>query len=379
MIAYFIEAALVSLFLFAMGLYRLTYHGKSVANQEAPPHSPLARVLDAFRGSTTGFWSATAIISLTMLIISLRMTARARIYAERAVLSWRQGSAVSAYDTELATVVSVFSLFPVLILGLLAKNRGRRRWLMRAVHFILYVLVLAQIRLGIKHTSVASTISSLGRACNPSSVDRLFHKYGSPVFYVLIAIPIGLAVISATAAVFRLRRGKRAHQQTETKTWCCTLHFSRPYEAFLKLFTCVACFTLMWASLGLLLFMRGEILQNVGHDDPALEWSFGQLLALATWFPVFVEWVYILICKIPHYILACNAILTQPQLVWKEAWSVMCHRAMQSCLQVTPKWHNLHKSVKIFTRISSTLVRTNESYRTCRLQHNSDSQLPWST
>jgi hypothetical protein len=47
----------------------------------------------------------------------------------------------------------------------------------------------------------------------------------------------------------------------------------------------------MWASLGLVLFMRGEIIKNVGHNDPALEWSFGQLLALATWIPVSVEWV----------------------------------------------------------------------------------------
>jgi hypothetical protein len=305
MIAYFIEAALVSLFLLAMGLYRLTYHRsprKSVSNQEAPPHSALARVLDAFRGSTTNFWSATAILSLTMLMVSLRMTARARIYAERAVQAWRAGSAVSAYDTELATVVSVFSLFPVLILGLLVKNRGRRRLLMGAVHCILYVLVLAQIRLGIKQTSVASTISSLGRACNPSIVDRVFRKYGSPVFYVLIALPIGLAVISATAVLFRRSRGKRADQKTETKVWYRALCLSRLYEASLKLFACFACFTLMWASLGLLLSMRGEIIKNVGHEDPALEWSFGQFLALATWIPVFVEWVYILICKFPPYL-----------------------------------------------------------------------------
>jgi hypothetical protein len=53
--------------------------------------------------------------------------------------------------------------------------------------------------------------------------------------------------------------------------------------------------------------MRGEIIKNVGHNDPALEWSFGQLLALATWIPVSVEWVYILICKFATYILAYKA------------------------------------------------------------------------
>jgi hypothetical protein len=311
MIAYLVEAALVSLFLAATGLYQLKYYRSSrkfIANQKAPFLSQVARVLDAFRGSTTNFWSATAILSLTMLIVSLRMTARASIYAERAVQAWRAGSAVSAYDTELATVVSTFSVFPVFILGLLVKNRGRRRWLMGVAHCILYVLALAQIRLGIKHTSIAATISSLGRACNPQTVDRMFHKYGSPVFYVLIAVPIVLVVMSAAAAIlFRIHRGKPADHQTRPKDCHRDLYFPRPYEAPLKLFACVACFILMWASVGLLLFMRGEIIKNVGHNDPALEWSFGQLLALATWIPVSVEWVYILICKFATYILAYKA------------------------------------------------------------------------
>src|SRR3954470_3482515 len=99
MIAYLVEAALVSLFLAATGLYQLKYYRSSrkfIANRKAPFLSQVARVLDAFRGSTTNFWSATAILSLTMLIVSLRMTARASIYAERAVQAWRAGSAVSA-------------------------------------------------------------------------------------------------------------------------------------------------------------------------------------------------------------------------------------------------------------------------------------------
>ncbi|PKX90420.1 uncharacterized protein P174DRAFT_507136 [Aspergillus novofumigatus IBT 16806] len=300
MIAYLIEAALVSLFLVAIGLHHLRsrlYQERPVPKQTVGYISAAARVLDAFRGSITNFWSSAAVLSLAMLIVSLRITARATIYVERAVQAWRSGSAVSAYDTQLATIVSCFSLFPVLILGLLMKNRGRRRWLAGIVHIVLYVLVLVQIRLAISRTSVASKIkSSLGAACNPMTVDKMFRKYGSPVFYVLIAVPVGLAVLLAAAAVlFRVGRSESENQAERTKTWRLVTNLLRLYGVSLIAFTSLACFVLMWASIGLLLSMRNLIIENVGHNDPALEWTFGQFLALATWIPVLVEWVYILI------------------------------------------------------------------------------------
>lgn len=312
MIAYIIEAALVSLFLVAMGLHHLKSRlcqERSVSKQTVGYISAAARALDAFRGSIANFWSSAAVLSLTMLIVSLRITSQARVNAERALQAWRSGSAVSAYDTQLATIVSCFSLFPVLILGLLIKNRGRRRWLVGIVHISLYVLVLVQIRLAISRTIVGSTIkSSLGAACNPSTVDRMFRKYGSPVFYVLLAVPVSLVVLLTAAAVlFRVCRSESENQAERTKAWRLVANSLRLYGDSLRAFASIACFVLMWASIGLLLSMRGLIIENVGHNDPALEWTFGQFLALATWIPLGVEWAYILICKFILYILGYEA------------------------------------------------------------------------
>lgn len=298
MIAYGIEAGLVSLFLVAMVMDQLRQRRSprvSAAEPKVPDTSPTARILDAFRGGITNFWSSAAVVSLAMLVISLRMTARAKVHLESAITAWRSGSAVSAYDTQLATVASSFSIFPVFILSLLIENRRRRRWLKYFVQSILYALVLAQIHIGTKLTalSVASTLSSLGRACNPSAVDKMFRKYGSPVFYILIALPASLVIISAATVLrSRLQRGSQPPTLTSHRL---TVHFSQWYITSLKVFVCVACFTLMWASFALLVFMRNTIVATAGHDDPALEWGFGQLLALATWIPVFVEWFYTLI------------------------------------------------------------------------------------
>jgi hypothetical protein len=57
-----------------------------------------------------------------------------------------------------------------------------------------------------------------------------------------------------------------------------------------------------------------------------LEWSFGQLLALATWIPVSVEWVtfwYVSLQLISWHI---TLKLRQSQLVWREVWRVTCHK-----------------------------------------------------
>ncbi|GFF37101.1 hypothetical protein IFM58399_04780 [Aspergillus lentulus] len=264
MIAYIIEAALVSLFLVAMGLHHLKSRlcqERSVSKQTVGYISAAARALDAFRGSIANFWSSAAVLSLTMLIVSLRITSQARVNAERALQAWRSGSAVSAYDTQLATIVSCFSLFPVLILGLLIKNRGRRRWLVGIVH-----------------------------------ISLMFRKYGSPVFYVLLAVPVSLVVLLTAAAVlFRVCRSESENQAERTKAWRLVANSLRLYGDSLRAFASIACFVLMWASIGLLLSMRGLIIENVGHNDPALEWTFGQFLALATWIPLGVEWAYILI------------------------------------------------------------------------------------
>ncbi|GAQ05485.1 hypothetical protein ALT_2806 [Aspergillus lentulus] len=264
MIAYIIEAALVSLFLAAMGSHHLKSRlcqERSVSKQTVGYISAAARALDAFRGSIANFWSSAAVLSLTMLIVSLRITSQARVNAERALQAWRSGSAVSAYDTQLATIVSCFSLFPVLILGLLIKNRGRRRWLVGIVH-----------------------------------ISLMFRKYGSPVFYVLLAVPVSLGVLLAAAAVlFRVCRSESENQAERTKTWRLVANSLRLYGDSVRAFTSIACFVLMWASIGLLLSMRSLIIENVGHNDPALEWTFGQFLALATWIPLGVEWAYILI------------------------------------------------------------------------------------
>jgi hypothetical protein len=44
-------------------------------------------------------------------------------------------------------------------------------------------------------------MSSLGAACNPLTVDRMFFKYSPSVFYVLITVPVILVTLLAAPAI----------------------------------------------------------------------------------------------------------------------------------------------------------------------------------
>ncbi|KAH9888715.1 hypothetical protein F4778DRAFT_785914 [Xylariomycetidae sp. FL2044] len=56
----------------------------------------------------------------------------------------------------------------------------------------------------------------------------------------------------------------------------------------------VLCCALMWATLVLFVQYRESVHQKAPTTDKDSEWSFGQVLALATWVPVIVEWVAIM-------------------------------------------------------------------------------------
>lgn len=61
----------------------------------------------------------------------------------------------------------------------------------------------------------------------------------------------------------------------------------------------ILCLAIMWALLILFERYRNSIQNAKGGSDTDSEWTFGQVLALATWAPVFVDLVGILICEFP--------------------------------------------------------------------------------
>ena len=63
--------------------------------------------------------------------------------------------------------------------------------------------------------------------------------------------------------------------------------------------TCVGlgCLMLTWILLALFMTYRSSVMRVAGSSNKDMEWTFGQVISLATWVPVFVEWAYIFYCK----------------------------------------------------------------------------------
>ncbi|KAF2877536.1 hypothetical protein BDV95DRAFT_470866, partial [Massariosphaeria phaeospora] len=59
------------------------------------------------------------------------------------------------------------------------------------------------------------------------------------------------------------------------------------------LFAASVCLIGMWVSLAAFVYFREKLNERSGSANKDHEWTFGQLLALVTWVPVFVELVVI--------------------------------------------------------------------------------------
>ena len=56
---------------------------------------------------------------------------------------------------------------------------------------------------------------------------------------------------------------------------------------------------LAWALLAYFTVLRHKIIHSAEEVNSGNEWGFGQMLALATWAPVVLEFLYIVICESP--------------------------------------------------------------------------------
>ncbi|KAK7977108.1 hypothetical protein PG996_003180 [Apiospora saccharicola] len=66
--------------------------------------------------------------------------------------------------------------------------------------------------------------------------------------------------------------------------------FPHRYKTFVGFAAHIFCLGMMWSTLFQLWYFRGYI--DTGEGSTIAEWSFGQILALATWVPVLVEFGY---------------------------------------------------------------------------------------
>ncbi|RYP26184.1 hypothetical protein DL767_008136 [Monosporascus sp. MG133] len=294
--SYYVEAALVTLYFIVLPLARLVQrHSKAYMPSigiDLP--SSLQRLTDAFRGSLSVITDSAAVLSLAMLTAAIFTTMQ--FDSRQAHRDWVDGSALSAYDVELATIVSTFSIFPVVILGSLTSEGGgsRRKWLRRWLLLVLYALLVTQMILVfmLHPVNITKGLVNGFHDCASDKLPIMWDTYFTILFLIICTAPPAALLITLCVGLwhYSTRREGGTGSRWSIPGW---------YKRTLRLCSKIACFGMMWVQLGVLVYFRGEVIKQVA-DDPEAKWAFGQVLALSTWAPVVVEFGYILIFGMKH-------------------------------------------------------------------------------
>ncbi|KAK0649943.1 hypothetical protein B0T16DRAFT_389900 [Cercophora newfieldiana] len=291
-ITYFLEAIITTI-LFA--LMSLDHHvaGKShVGNflvRCGLPHLHIPyRLSAAMHGSLDEFLNSAIVFALSMLAASI---------FENAFNTKTAAIETTVYATLLSVLLPLFTVFPVAILQ--AASRGTlRRSKLRVATWLLMIVLIAIVCAVATTAFRAAMVHIDGNdfyKTPPPSPQQNFERWCAPTeaeFSVRPAIYAGILTFAATSVfwfvVVRDRRfvwipafGPHRVLNQIRETWWLVV-------AGLNLVG-------MWTYLVLFTEYRRLIVQRAGYSQQDTRWGVGQVLALFTWAPVVVDFLYILI------------------------------------------------------------------------------------
>ncbi|KAJ0346867.1 hypothetical protein COL154_010641 [Colletotrichum chrysophilum] len=268
-VSYFLEALLGTIYLIAFTVHqsiryfsRNTYKKKRQAGQ---PQTISERILDSFRGSLDMFLSGAMLIAVAMLGAALYSSITNKEEREKVNPDLPSGEAV--YEMALSLIASNFSVFPVMLLYALVKHDGHRKWLHRAVLFILWGLSASVV-----YMAPRAEVDYAERKSGHANFDC--DQRGSQYWHVVKAtqfLVIGLPLLWLIITIF-LTTGFKIPGLVDkpwVKTW---RSIWRLLIAWINLF-------LMWGILAYFTHFRQKIIDAAGGLDKNDKWTFGQLVS----------------------------------------------------------------------------------------------------
>ncbi|EFX04956.1 c6 zinc finger domain containing protein [Grosmannia clavigera kw1407] len=296
MFVYYLAAALATAYFVLLGADRLEPFKKT-----ACLHGLWSHFIAAFDKSTDSFLDAALLFCISIQIAGTYRHTSARIHPDKTH---------SLYWLTNATYMSLFTIFPPLMLQIASRDLKHKR-----VRLLFWLVVIA-----FTVTNIAMyyslTFSSkrldklLDRAAAESDTVWLIDcepvGLRESLDYVMIVVEALLGInffvwVYAVLACLKNEKGmgeQEVHVQTmngktavghivaistrQTTFWA-------GKARLLKLVNGGLCCMAMWALLGLFTRYRGRVEHEMGSVDDDAQWSFGQVLSLATWAPVAIE------------------------------------------------------------------------------------------
>lgn len=244
--------------------------------QNRAPQRPGDKIFDAFRAVLPTFYWSSVILSLGITVASLKASFEAADGGRiEQLIKWREGESIySPYDTQLAVMASLFSAFPPLVAGIMLRQSSQRRRLLNII-----IMSFLEILPTLLVTTFTSGNSQL-------VYDSQFIEIPYVGLYVITAVVfLFLMILMGWIVLLCCRKKSGAAKISST----CIVVSTRVVQVILL--------ALMISALIILFLTRAKIID--AGDDSQSEWSFGQVLALTTWIPIVVDFVYT-ICGKPH-------------------------------------------------------------------------------
>jgi hypothetical protein len=313
--SYIVEATLITIYLAFHLLRRRPGPMKKWFPYEIPD-----RIVNAFRGSTYELFGAAVILNIGFQIFIFRQTIENLNELEFLIEVNFQGVR-DVYEDALLRLVSAFVFFPVLALVPMLRRKGRRRtmilgvmgllWILFAIPLIAGVILgenffgwfpndknqsgnLNQFIVALKRGWFFDTYCSDGLAMGRG----LYQIIMVCVFFYLI-----LPIVWAIAAATPLATGLLVHLKWP---WLRIAlgrieKVAEVVKRNVRPTVCIVGLIGMWSTLATLAIVRYYVVYGATWGDGDIpdddEWDFTQVIAVATFAPVVVEFIYIACCE----------------------------------------------------------------------------------
>jgi hypothetical protein len=256
------------------------------------------RVLVAVQESTKSFLDASVLFCIVMLVATLYTFARALANPDAIITTYVQFS---------SALISLFTIFPTVLLHACASNHLRRGKFRQIVWAFIGCLTITVAALFLNVGSSA-LIGMAGANANEEEMEQL-ENYVNKVsdaenqniweyscvdrgvmqgFILVIIIAMCcmlittifyLVILKNVLRIPFLKAKGRPKLKKFRKNWWWV--------------SGILAFAGMWATLAAFVYFRTAYNRLAGTTNKDKEWSFGQILALATWVPVVVELLFI--------------------------------------------------------------------------------------
>jgi hypothetical protein len=259
--AYFTQAVLITVYIPSLLSVRFDW-----LSDRKSTVSLIGRTLLAVQHSTPSFLNASIVFSIAMLSASL--------------VSFANHDVLTLSTLAIMLLMPFGSVLPVTLLQLAASDTLRRHrgrllsWILMAA--LMIVLLITALILNI--TNITTEDKDIKQVNWETFCLGRGNVYNFFWFSLGLAGLLILGIVCFVIGSFSASLQRQSAASWSRRVWWITL---------------VTAFIAMWLCLGWFVLLQMQRNDMAGKDNKDTKWSFGQILAVATWVPVIIEFVYI--------------------------------------------------------------------------------------